>query len=36
MGEAIGELVMEGVAPDVFCDRSRPLVPIIRGISGPI
>ena len=30
MGEAIGELVMEGVAPDVFCARSRPLVPIIR------
>ena len=30
MREAIGELVMEGVAPDVFCDRSRLLVPIIR------
>jgi len=33
MGEAIGELVIEDVAPDVFCDRSRPIVPIIRGIS---
>lgn len=33
MGEAIGELVVEGVAPVVFCDCSRPLVPIIRGIS---
>jgi len=33
MGEAIGKLVIEGVAPDVFCDHSRPLVPIIRGIS---
>jgi len=33
MGEAIGELVVESVAPDVFCARSRPLVPIIRGIS---
>jgi len=36
MREAIDELVMEGVAPDVFCDCSRPLVPIIRGISNLI